>query len=305
MNTFNALLKIEHLSITEIESLIEQALKFKKNKNIPKLKKDIFIANLFFENSTRTHKSFEIAQKKLGFNVINFESESSSIKKGETLYDTVLTLNCLNVDCFVIRHSDKEYYNELINSKNFTSKLINAGDGVGEHPTQSLLDLMTIYENFKTFKNLKIAICGDLKHSRVAHSNMKILNKLGAKIYFSGPKEWFEESYLEYGEYKNIDDLIHEVDVLMLLRVQNERHIDRLNNNINYLSEYGLNRDRYNSLKENAIILHPCPVNRNVEIESSLVESEKSKIFTQMNNGLYMRMAILYYMYKDDFNDIN
>ncbi|AKU80018.1 aspartate carbamoyltransferase catalytic subunit [Spiroplasma turonicum] len=302
MKKIENLLTIEELSNEQINHLIEKSIYFKNNKTIiPKLKKDIFIANLFFENSTRTHKSFEVAEKMLGFKSIEFQTETSSIQKGETLYDTVLTLGSINISGLVIRHPDKEYYKELLQSKNIKSKIINAGDGVGEHPTQSLLDLMTIYENFKTFKEIKVAICGDLKHSRVAHSNMKILKRLGAKVYFAGPKEWFENNYNDYGEYKTIDEIINKVDVLMLLRVQNERHTDRLNNSINYLEEFGLNISRYNRLKEGSIIMHPCPVNRNVEIESSLIESEKSKLLEQMTNGLYMRIAILYELFKDEF----
>ncbi|ASP28486.1 aspartate carbamoyltransferase catalytic subunit [Spiroplasma corruscae] len=301
MIKFNNLLTIESLSNEEIMYLIKKALNFKLNNEIPKLKRETFIANIFFENSTRTHKSFEIAQKMLGFNSINLEVSRSSIQKGETLYDTVLSLDCLNVEAFIIRHPEKEYYNKILNSKNLRTKLINAGDGVGEHPTQSLLDLMTIYENFKTFKDIKVAICGDLKHSRVAHSNMKILKRLGAKIYFSGPLIWYEDYYKDYGEYKKIDDLINEVDVMMLLRVQNERHIEKFDKSDNYLIKYGLNNTRYKKLKKNSIIMHPCPVNRNVEIESCLIESSKSKLLAQMKNGLYMRIAILYELFKERF----
>ncbi|QGS52051.1 aspartate carbamoyltransferase catalytic subunit [Spiroplasma tabanidicola] len=295
------LLQIEDLSLDQISALINKALDLKKNKNIKKINQKTIVANLFFESSTRTHKSFEIAEKKLNMEVINFNPQTSSVNKGETLYDTVLTMSCLEVDCLVIRHQQKEYYKELINSKNIKCSIINGGDGDGEHPTQSLLDLMTIYENFKTFKNLKIAILGDLKYSRVAHSNMKILKKLGAKIYFFGPKKWFENSYKDFGEYKNIDEFINDIDVMMLLRIQKERQTKEDQIEIDYLNEYGLNKKRYDQLKDNAIIMHPCPVNRDVEIDSDLVESKKSKILEQMNNGLYMRMAILQEVLKDKF----
>ncbi|QBQ07788.1 aspartate carbamoyltransferase catalytic subunit [Spiroplasma gladiatoris] len=295
------LLQIGDLNEEQILNLIKTALELKATKNIIGVKQKTIVANLFFEDSTRTHKSFEIAQKKLNMDVINFNSQTSSINKGETLYDTVLTFSCLEVDCLVIRHQQKKYYEKLIESKNINCSIINGGDGEGEHPTQSLLDLMTIYENFKNFKNLKIAILGDLKYSRVAHSNMKILKSLGAKIYFFGPKKWYKSEYQIYGEYKNIDEIISQIDVLMLLRIQNERQSQEDKIEIDYLNKYGLNQKRYQQLNDKAIIMHPCPVNRDVEIESCLVESQKSKILDQMNNGLYMRMAILKEILKEKF----
>lgn len=186
------LLTIEQLSNEQIMELINLAEKFKiadQKGEHQKVKQQTFVANLFFETSTRTHKSFEVAEKKLGLETINLNAISSAVQKGESLYDTVLTMDAIGMDAVVIRHSQVEYYQELVASKTINLSIINGGDGSGEHPTQSLLDLMTIYEEFHHFEGLKVAIVGDLKHSRVARSNMKILKRLGADIYFAGPQE--------------------------------------------------------------------------------------------------------------------
>ena len=194
------LLTAESLSDQEVMGLIKRAQQFKQGA-IPQLADEqYFVANLFFENSTRTHKSFEVAEKKLGIDVIEFDAKTSSVSKGESLYDTVLTMSAIGVQACVIRHTEEEYYNQLIQSKTIRTSIINGGDGSGNHPTQCLLDLLTIYEEFGTFENLKIAICGDLTHSRVANSNMKMLRRLGATLYFCGPKDWYHQKYEAYGE---------------------------------------------------------------------------------------------------------
>lgn len=276
------LLRIKDLSNEEIIGLIELALELKKGRKI-NLNRKIYSSNLFFENSTRTKLSFEVAQRNLGFDVIPFDVSTSSVSKGESLYDTCKTLESLGIDLLVIRHFQNEYYKEL---KNINIPIINGGDGTGEHPSQCLLDLMTIYEEFKTFKDLKIAIVGDVKHSRVANSNYEALIKLGAKVELIAPET------LSDFKTRKIDDVIEEVDVCMLLRIQLERHQSQYNNE-KYLEHFGLTHTRYNKLKETSIVLHPAPVNRGVEIESELVEADKSRIFTQMENGVYMRMAII------------
>jgi aspartate carbamoyltransferase catalytic subunit len=166
------LLTAESLSDQEVMGLIERAQAFKRGEKAELKKQQYFTANLFFENSTRTHKSFEVAEKKLGIDVIEFDAKTSSVSKGESLYDTVLTMSAIGVHACVIRHWEEDYYNELIQSKTITTSIINGGDGSGNHPTQCLLDLLTIYEEFGHFENLNIAICGDLTHSRVANSNM-------------------------------------------------------------------------------------------------------------------------------------
>lgn len=246
---------------------------------------------MFFEPSTRTHTSFEVAEKKLGVEVVSFDAASSSMTKGETLYDTLLTMQAVGVNVAVIRHSEENYYAGL---EKLDIAIVNGGDGCGEHPSQSLLDLFTIKEQFGTFQGLKVAIAGDIRHSRVANSNMKVLKRLGAELFFSGPREWFDESYLAYGTYLPVDEIVEKVDVMMLLRVQHERHsgTDEFTKE-SYHEKFGLTEDRAKKLKEDAIIMHPSPVNRDVEIADSLVESEKSRIVTQMTNGVFIRMAIL------------
>lgn len=287
------LLKMSDLSEKEVYSLIERALELKKG-GYPKKRDDLFVANLFFENSTRTKHSFEVAEKKLKLNVINFSASSSSINKGESLADTVKTLESIGCDIFVIRHSEDEYYKNL----DTNAKIINAGDGRGEHPSQCLLDLMTMYENFGKIKGLKVVIVGDIKNSRVARSNYNVLTRLGAEVKFVCP-EIFKDTTL--GEVVNFDDILGNVDVLMMLRVQHERHDGKEKfDKEEYHKNFGLTKERYNKLKKEAIIMHPAPVNRGVEIDSELVESEKSKIFTQMTNGMYMREAILEKIIKDN-----
>lgn len=288
------LLTAEALSDQEVMGLIERAQAFKRGEK-PELKKQqYFTANLFFENSTRTHKSFEVAEKKMGIDVIEFDAKTSSVSKGESLYDTVLTMSAIGVHACVIRHWEEDYYNELIQSKTITTSIINGGDGSGNHPTQCLLDLLTIYEEFGYFENLDIAICGDLTHSRVANSNMKMLKRLGANLYFCGPEDWYNKKYEAYGTYKPIDEMIDKVDVMMMLRVQHERHEDNHEfSKENYHKEYGLTNERAKLMKEKAIIMHPAPVNRDVELADELVESYQSRITQQMTNGVFIRMAIL------------
>lgn len=250
---------------------------------------DVYVANLFFENSTRTKCSFEMAERKLGMQVIPFETSTSSVSKGESLYDTCKTLESIGCNVLVIRHPENEYYNQL---KGLNIPIVNGGDGSGQHPTQCLLDLMTIYEEFGKFEGLKVVICGDILNSRVARSNYDALTRLGADVQFVAPEAWIDPSIP--AKYVNIDDVIEEVDVCMLLRVQHERH-DKASSftKEEYNANYGLNQARYDKLKEHAIILHPAPVNRDVEIISELVEAPKARIFKQMENGVYTRMSIL------------
>lgn len=288
------LLTVEALTDQEVMGLIRRGQEFKRGAKWTPEKDQYFATNLFFENSTRTHKSFEVAEKKLGLNVIEFDASTSSVQKGETLYDTVLTMSAIGVDVAVIRHGDENYYDELIQSRTIQCSIINGGDGSGQHPTQCLLDLLTIYEEFGSYENLKVAIVGDITHSRVAKSNMQMLKRLGAQVYFSGPETWYDRSFEVYGHYLPLDELVSEVDVMMLLRVQHERHDENESfSKEEYHQKYGLTIERANKMKEKAIIMHPAPVNRDVEIADSLVESYKSRIVTQMSNGVFVRMAIL------------
>ena len=278
------------LTVEKINSLLIAADEFSKGK-VLKPTKEIYVSNLFFEDSTRTKTSFDIAERKLGLQVVPFDVTSSSVNKGESLYDTVKTLQSLGVNLLVIRHKQDQFYKEL---KEIDLPIINGGDGTGNHPSQTLLDLMTIHQEFGKFKGLKIGIVGDVKHSRVANSNAVALRKLGAKVYFSGPEKWFDEGAIINGTYLSIDDLVKEVDVLMLLRIQHERHDEKMKISLNnYHKKFGLTLDREKTMKENAIIMHPAPINRGVEIHDDLVESPRSRIFQQMKNGVYARMAIL------------
>lgn len=282
------MLTTEDYSREELLNLLKVANNFKNGKSTI-FPKDIFVANLFFENSTRTKCSFEMAEQKLGLKIIPFDVEKSSVKKGETLYDTIRTLESIGVDAVVIRHPKNQFYKELENIK---IPIINAGDGTGNHPTQTLLDLMTIQQEFENFENLKIAIIGDIQHSRVAHSLQSALLKMGSKVYFSGPEIWMEEKNKD--NFKPIDDLISEMDVIYLLRIQHERHDGNSEVDMdNYLQNFGLTKEREKLMKENAIIMHPAPINRGAEIHTDLVESKHSRIFKQMENGVFARMSVL------------
>lgn len=283
---------IDHFDENMVMHKIKLAYQFRDGFRMH-YKRPVYCTNLFFENSTRTKTSFEMAEAKLGLKILDFDVQHSSVSKGETLDDTLLTLQALGVDIAVVRHPQNKFYRSL-NPDN-SMGLINGGDGSGQHPSQTLLDMFTIYDEFQNFANLKILIAGDLIHSRVAHSNAKLLKKLGAQIFFSGPVEWYGSEFDQLGTYVDIDDVIDQVDVVMLLRIQTER-FDASQNDLSvdqYLSKYGLTKQRAEKMKPTAIIMHPAPVNRGTEIEGELVESSASRIFQQMTNGVFMRMAII------------
>ncbi|WP_096189197.1 aspartate carbamoyltransferase catalytic subunit [Evansella halocellulosilytica] len=253
------------------------------------------VANLFYEPSTRTKSSFEMAQKELNIHSLHFDVTSSSVQKGESLYDTVKTLEAIGCDALVIRHPLKAFYKEL---QDVNIPIINGGDGAGDHPTQSLLDLLTIYQEFKTFKDIHVVISGDIRHSRVARTNAAILRRLGANVSFSGPDEWMDYD-ITYSNVVPVDQAVKAADVMMLLRIQTERHgqngfIDQEN----YHHLYGLTIEREQQMKDHSIIMHPAPVNRNVEIASELVECSRSRIFKQMTNGVKVRKAVLEHVLK-------
>lgn len=285
---------VENFNEADVLHKIKLAEEFKKGKKV-QLKRPVYAMNLFFENSTRTHTSFEMAEQRLGMKMLEFEVQTSSVSKGETLLDTVKTIDAIRTDVAVIRHPQNDYYEPILD-ENLDISIVNAGDGSGQHPSQSLLDMMTIYEEFGRFAGLKVAITGDIAHSRVARSNAMLLNKLGAQVYFAGPEEWMAEDLADYGTYRPIDELVDQVDVMMLLRIQKERIQDRDNLRMevqDYLTNYGLTKQRAERMQPHAIIMHPASVNRGIEIESKLVECQRSRIFKQMTNGMYMRMAIL------------
>lgn len=285
------LLTIDTLPPEQIESLLNRAQSIlDQNFQVPEPNGKKFVANLFYEPSTRTKFSFEVAEKRLGLEVLNFEAEGSSVQKGESLYDTVRTLEAIGADAVVIRHNEDRYFDQL---KGIRIPILNAGDGCGNHPTQSLLDLLTIQQEFIVLQGLTVSIIGDLRHSRVARSNASILKKMGAKVLFSGPEQWFDEE-MPNGTYVPIDQAVAEADVVMMLRIQHERHQKTMNiTKEEYHRRYGLSVEREKWMKKQSIILHPAPVNRGVEIADELVESERSRIFKQMTNGVAIRMAIL------------
>lgn len=289
------LVTVADMDAADAIDLIHEAQAYKAGKQAV-LTAPAYAVNLFFENSTRTKTSFQMAQMRLGMNVLEFEAGTSSVKKGESLYDTVKTMESIGVNVAVIRHPENEYYNQLINHSDFKIGIVNGGDGSGQHPSQCLLDMMTINEEFGDFKGLKVLIIGDLSHSRVAHSNAMMLNRLGAEVYFAGPEKWYDPTLEQYGTFGDFDELLPQMDVVNLLRVQNERltTADGQAFDANqYHQAYGLTLERAAKMKQGAIIMHPAPVNRGVEIDSSLVEASNSRIFQQMTNGVYTRMAIL------------
>ncbi len=282
------LLTMNDLSNEEIIEILDAAERFKEGEtwNEGSTK---YVANLFFEASTRTKCSFEMAERKLGLEVIPFEAQTSSVQKGETLYDTVRTLESIGVETVVIRHSLERYFDELTT---LNISVINGGDGCGNHPTQCLLDLLTIRQEFGGFEGLKVSIIGDIAHSRVARSNAEALTKLGAEVNFSGPREWFPLQ--DQHQYMPIDECMTDSDVIMLLRIQHERHGSTSSlTKEEYHESFGLTENRKARMKPAGIILHPAPVNRGVEMADSLVECDQSRIFKQMENGVYVRMAVL------------
>ena len=293
------LLGIKYLSVEDINKVLELGNFFKlknkeKNKNYPILTGRTVI-NLFFEPSTRTLISFEIAAKRLGADVVNMNIQGSSLRKGETLFDTAQTIGAMNPDLVIIRHNEDNSAEKISNLLN--CPVINAGEGVNEHPTQALLDAFTILSHKKTLKDLTVSICGDLEHSRVARSNYYLLTKMGSSVRFVYPK-YFEPSDLNKYKVETFNDLnkgIKDSDIVMMLRIQNERILDtELPSTEDYFLKYGLTSERLKNAKEDVLVMHPGPINRDVEIESSLADDvNKSVINEQVENGVAIRMACL------------
>lgn len=287
MGAIKHLTRLSDFTIEEIKEILERANRYASGEELPKLEGKV-IANLFFEPSTRTQYSFMMAEQKLGLKMMDFTAETSSIQKGETLYDTVKTFEAIGVDGIVIRHPQNNYFEELIPHLNIP--IFNGGDGSGNHPTQSLLDLLTIYQEYGKFEGLKIAIVGDIAHSRVAHTNIEVMNRLGMEVHLVAPEQFQEEGY----HWENLDDVLEEMDIIMLLRVQHERHDGGMQlTKEEYHAQYGLTLEREKRMKEGAIIMHPAPFNRGVEIADDVVECKRSRIFKQMSNGVFVRMSVL------------
>ena len=295
----NHLLGIKNLSKDDINLIFKTADNFKKIinqpiKKVPSLR-DITIANLFFENSTRTKLSFEIAEKRLSADILNFSSSSSSVNKGESLIDTVNNILAMKVDMIVMRHPNPGA--ALFLSKNVNAKIINAGDGSHEHPTQALLDAYSIKEKLNDLKNKNILIHGDIMHSRVALSNIYCLQKLGAHVKVCGPSTLIPK-YLNLLKIEHLTDLetaLNWCDVVNVLRIQLERQdVQYIPSLREYAMTYGINKNILSKIKKKKIIMHPGPINRGVELSSDVADSDHSIILDQVENGVAIRMAILY-----------
>ena len=293
------LLGIQDLSISDVKLILDEAKKFislnkSKNKKLDILRGKTQI-NLFFEPSTRTQSSFELAGKRLGADVMSMNITNSAIKKGETLIDTAMTLNAMHPDIIVVRHQDSGASNLL--SQKVNCSVLNAGDGRREHPTQALLDALTIIEKKKKIEGLRIAICGDILHSRVARSNIFLLNMLGAEVNIVAPTNLMPKDIEKFGvkTFSNMKEGVKDCDIVMMLRLQNERMGSSfLSSNREYYEYYGLTPDKLEKAKKDAIIMHPGPMNRGIEIDTKLADDiNKSVIKEQVELGVAVRMACL------------
>ena len=295
----NHLLGIKNLKKKDIELIFKTADNFKRIINQPIKKvptlRDITIANLFFENSTRTRLSFELAEKRLSADVVNFSSSSSSVKKGETLIDTVNNILAMKVDMVVMRHPNPGAVEFL--SRNVEARIVNAGDGAHEHPTQALLDAYSIREKLGNVEGKKVVIIGDILHSRVALSNFHCLKKLAAEVRVCGPSTLMPKYLDSLGvkHFTNIKEALNWCDVANVLRIQLERQdVNHFPSLREYSMVYGVNKELLDSLDKEIVIMHPGPINRGVELSSDVADSEHSIILDQVENGVAIRMAVIY-----------
>ena len=293
------LLGIKYLKTSDIELIFKTADNFKKIinqpiKKVPSLR-DITIANLFFEDSTRTKLSFELAEKRLSADVVNFSSASSSVKKGETLLDTVNNILAMKVDIIVLRHPNPGA--SVFLSRNVNAKIVNAGDGTHEHPTQALLDAYSIREKYGQVQGKKIVIVGDILHSRVALSNIYCLQKLGAEVKVCGPSSLMPKhlNSLEVSHFSNLKEALEWCDVANVLRIQLERQdVNYFPSLREYAMVYGIDKTVLDSLSKEITIMHPGPINRGVELSSDVADSKHAIILDQVENGVAIRMAVLF-----------
>jgi aspartate carbamoyltransferase catalytic subunit len=290
---------IKDLTSEDIQLIFKTADSFKEVINRPIKKvptlRDITIANIFFENSTRTRLSFELAEKRLSADVVNFSASGSSVKKGETLIDTVNNILSMKVDMVVMRHSSPGAAEFL--SKKVNARVINAGDGTHEHPTQALLDAFSIREKLGTVEGKKVVIVGDILHSRVALSNIYCLQKLGAEVMVCGPTTLIPKYIADLGVKvsHNLIEALEWCDVANMLRIQLERQdIKYFPSLREYSQQFGLNKEILNSLSKEILVMHPGPINRGVEITSDVADSKQSIILQQVENGVAIRMAVIY-----------
>jgi aspartate carbamoyltransferase catalytic subunit len=294
------LLGIKDLAPSDISTILDTAREFKEVlqrpiKKVPSLR-DVTIVNLFYENSTRTRISFELAEKRLSADTVNFSASGSSVSKGETLLDTVNNILSMKVDMVVMRHSASGAPHFL--ARHIPAVIINAGDGVNEHPTQALLDAFSITEKFSTLKGIKVAIIGDIMHSRVAQSNIYLLTKMGAEVTVCGPPtlipKFIDQAFNVRVEY-NLRKVLEWCDVANVLRIQLERQNQVLFSSLReYNLAYGINKRLLESLDKRITIMHPGPINRGVELDSDVADSDQSIILQQVENGVAIRMAVLY-----------
>lgn len=303
--TTKNLLGIRDLAREDISLILSTAEQFKEVlqrpiKKVPSLR-DVTIVNLFFENSTRTRISFELAEKRLSADVINFSTSSSSVSKGESLLDTVRNILSMKVDLVVMRHAASGAPHFL--AQHIPAAIINAGDGVNEHPTQALLDAYSIKEKLGQLEGVRVAIIGDIMHSRVAQSNLYLLKKMGAEVIVCGPPtlipKYIEEAFGIKVEY-NLKKALEWCDVANVLRIQLERQNQVLFSSLReYSLVYGINRELLDGLKKEIVIMHPGPINRGVELDSDVADSKQSIILQQVENGVAVRMAALYLLSGD------
>ncbi len=294
------LLGIKYLEPSDISLILQTAEQFKEVlqrpvKKVPSLR-DVVIVNLFFENSTRTRISFELAEKRLSADTISFSASASSVSKGETLLDTVNNILSMKVDMVVMRHSASGAPHFL--AKHIPASIINAGDGINEHPTQGLLDALSIKEKIGKLEGTKVAIVGDIMHSRVAQSNIYLLKKMGAEVTVCGPPtlipKYIAEA-LNVNVSYNLKETLQWCDVANILRIQLERQNQPLFSSLReYNLAYGVSRKMLDSLHKEIVIMHPGPINRGVELDSDVADSKQSIILQQVENGVAVRMAVLY-----------
>lgn len=293
------LIRTDDFTTSEIETILEDAklfsAKIKDGSGIDKILKDKIIITLFFENSTRTRSSFEIAAKRLGAEIVHLDVANSSTKKGETLVDTAMNLDAMNPHAIIVRHQNSGVPKIL--SNHTRASIINAGDGAHAHPTQALLDLYTLKEHFGDVKGKKIAIVGDIKNSRVANSNIELLGRFGMEVILVAPPQFLPKTKLRTTHY--INEIIDEVDVIMSLRTQTERHSSQTYASLkDYASDFCITAELVG--KRDIVLLHPGPVHRNIDISDELLADKRCKVLEQVSNGVAVRMAVL----KKLINDI-
>ena len=297
------LLGIKELTVADIELILETASQFKEVinraiKKVPSLR-DRTIANVFFEDSTRTRLSFELAQKRLSADVVNFSASSSSLKKGESLLDTVQNILAMKVDMIVVRHHSVGAAHFL--ARHINAKIVNAGDGTHEHPTQALLDAFSIREQFGTLAGRRVAIIGDIRHSRVALSNIFLLKKMGAEVRVFGPPTLIPQHILATGADGfgyHVEEALEWCEVAMVLRIQLERQSVKYFSNLqDYSLLYGITRQMLDRLGRKIVLMHPGPINRGVELSTDAADSDHSIILDQVENGVAVRMAVMYLLF--------